>query len=207
MANDFLELLFPEQIAQHSRGGPKWATDISEADNGDEQRNKRWSRPREYWNAAYGVRRTEDLVALVDFHYVVNGMYAGFRFKSKYDFSATGAVIGTGDASETEFQLVKTYTRQDIFSVSQVFERKISKPVPSTVKIYLDGVEQATPGVWSVDYTTGLVTFVSAPALDDVITADFEFHLPMRFDTDLIDPELADYEAMAVTVPLVELKL
>jgi uncharacterized protein (TIGR02217 family) len=42
-----------------------------------------------------------------------------------------------------------------------------------TVKVYLDGVEQ--PSGWSVDTTTGLVTFGTAPTLNLEVTADFEF--------------------------------
>ena len=38
--------------------------------------------------------------------------------------------------------------------------RTITKPVAGTVKVYLDGVEQLSG--WSVDTTTGLVTFGTA---------------------------------------------
>jgi hypothetical protein len=60
--------------------------------------------------------------------------------------------------------------------------RTVWKPVADTVKVYLDGVEQL-PG-WSVDTTTAVVTFGMAPALGVEVTADFEFDVPVRFDTD-----------------------
>jgi uncharacterized protein (TIGR02217 family) len=54
--------------------------------------------------------------------------------------------------------------------------------VAGTVKVYLDGVDQLSG--WSVDMTAGLVTFATAPALGVEVTADFEFDVPVRFDTD-----------------------
>ena len=50
------------------------------------------------------------------------------------------------------------------------------------VRVYLLGVEQVAG--WSVDTTTGLVTFGMPPALGVEVTADFEFDVPVRFDTD-----------------------
>ncbi len=57
--------------------------------------------------------------------------------------------------------------------------RTITKPVAGTVQVYLDGVEQ--PSGWSVDTTTGLVTFGVPPTLGVEVTAGFEFDVPVRF--------------------------
>jgi uncharacterized protein (TIGR02217 family) len=54
--------------------------------------------------------------------------------------------------------------------------------VAGTVRVYKDAVEQLSG--WSVDVTTGLVTFTTAPAAGVAITADFELDVPVRFDTD-----------------------
>jgi uncharacterized protein (TIGR02217 family) len=56
--------------------------------------------------------------------------------------------------------------------------RTITKPVAGTVKVYLDGVEQLWG--WSVDTTTGVVTFGTAPAMGVEVTADCEFDVPVR---------------------------
>jgi uncharacterized protein (TIGR02217 family) len=50
------------------------------------------------------------------------------------------------------------------------------------VRIYKDGVEQLSG--WSVNATTGLITFTTAPAVGIEIIAGFEFDVPVRFDTD-----------------------
>jgi uncharacterized protein (TIGR02217 family) len=54
--------------------------------------------------------------------------------------------------------------------------------VAGTVRIALDGVELASG--WSVDATTGIVTFAAAPGAGVAITAGFEFDVPVRFDSD-----------------------
>jgi uncharacterized protein (TIGR02217 family) len=84
-----------------------------------------------------------------------------------------GQLLGTGDDTQTQFQLVKHYPSGSVVEV-----RTITKPVAGTVRVYLDDVEQAS--VWSVDTTTGLVTFSAAPALGVEVTADFEFDVPVR---------------------------
>ena len=108
--------------------------------------------------------------------------------------------IGTGDGITTAFQLVKRYA-----SGSQTWVRAITKPVAGTVRIALDGAEQL--GGWSVDTTTGVVTFATAPAEGVAITAGFEFDVPVRFDADALDVTL-DLERLGsiTSIPLLELR-
>ena len=70
--------------------------------------------------------------------------------------------------------------------------RVIAKPVTGTVKLYRDGIK-ATSG-WSVDTTTGLVTFSIAPAVGVQVTADFDFDVPVRFDSDQMDVTIETYQ-------------
>lgn len=39
----------------------------------------------------------------------------------------------------------------------------------------------------SLDQTTGIVTFTTAPENGAIITANFKFDVPVRFDTDMMD--------------------
>src|SRR4029453_17117387 len=96
-----------------------------------------------------------------------------FGRPGKGNDKGTGQLLGTGDGTQTEFQLLKHYPSGSVIEV-----RTISKPVAGTVKVYLDGVEQLSG--WSVDTTTGLVTFSTAPAAGVEVTADFEFDVPVR---------------------------
>jgi uncharacterized protein (TIGR02217 family) len=72
------------------------------------------------------------------------------------------------------------------------------------VRVAVAGVELTTG--FSVDATTGLVTFASAPT--GALTAGFEFDTPVRFDTDQLSINLATFAAGEIpSIPLVEVRV
>jgi uncharacterized protein (TIGR02217 family) len=74
------------------------------------------------------------------------------------------------------------------------------------VRVAVDAVEQSSG--WSVDDTTGVVTFTSAPAISAAITAGFEFDVPVRFDTDTLTINLDNVRAGEIPhIPLLEIRL
>ncbi|SHF32398.1 TIGR02217 family protein [Ruegeria intermedia] len=205
----FHEVRFPDDISRGARGGPERRTQIVELASGDEERNASWANSRRRYDVAYGIRRADDLAAVVAFFEARNGRLYGFRFKDWADWksclpsqtpAATDQLIGTGDGTTTDFQLVKAYA-----SGTQTWNRAITKPVAGSVTVAIDGVEQATG--WSIDTTTGLVTFNAAPASGVSITAGFEFDVPVRFDTDTLDVTL-DLERLGsiTSIPLLEIR-
>ena len=108
-------------------------------------------------------------------------------------------IIGTGDGATTVFQLAKTYSSQ---TQNQV--RNITRPQPGTVIMAVNGTLNTN---WTVDDTTGLVTFGTAPANAAVITAGFWFYVPVRFDTDLLPVTIEDYGVGgANSVKLIEVR-
>ncbi len=205
----FNEVRFPANVSRGARGGPERRTQIVELASGDEERNASWANSRRRYDAAYGIRRADDLAAVVAFFEARNGRLYGFRWKDWADYksclpsqtpAATNQTIGTGNGAKTVFQLVKTYT-----SGSQSWTRTITKPVAGTVTVAVDGTVQSFG--WSVDTTTGLITFTTAPANGAAITAGFEFDVPVRFDTDQLDVTL-DIERLGsiTSIPLIEVR-
>ncbi len=184
----FIETRFPIDIAYGSSGGPEYFTDVVETHGGYEQRNANWAQSRGRWNVAHGVKTQAQLDALIAFFRARKGRADGFRFKDWTDYSGTAQALGTGNGVLTQFQLVKKYT-----SGSVTETRSISKPVSGTVKVYLNGVEQMSG--WSVNTGTGMVTFSAAPGGGVAVTADFEFDVPARFDTDRLSATLDAYGA------------
>ncbi len=69
----------------------------------------------------------------------------------------------------------------------------------------LAGVGQ--PSGWSIDTTTGVVSFSAAPGAGVAITAGFEFDMPVRFETDALDVTL-DLERLGsiTSIPLLEIR-
>lgn len=205
----FHEVRFPDNISRGARGGPERRTQIVELASGAEERNASWANSRRRYDVAYGIRRADDLAAVVAFFEARNGRLHGFRFKDWADFKSslpsqtpgpTNQPIGTGNGAATLFQLTKRYT-----SGAQSWTRAITKPVAGTVTIALNGTPQASG--WSVSTTTGFVTFTTAPAAGVAITAGFEFDVPVRFDTDALDVTL-DLERLGsiTSIPLVEIR-
>jgi uncharacterized protein (TIGR02217 family) len=80
--------------------------------------------------------------------------------------------------------------------------RPITKPVAETVSVTVDGVPTSA---FVVSDLTGIVTFDEPPSEGAVLLAEFEFDVPVRFDTDRLDIELSSFEAAdAPAIPLIE---
>jgi uncharacterized protein (TIGR02217 family) len=206
----FDEIRFPDNISRGARGGPERRTRIVELASGREERNSPWVGSRHRYDASYGIRRADDLASVIAFFEARSGRLRGFRWKDWADYksclpsqtpSASDQLVGQGNGTATTFQLTKTYS-----SGLQSYARTISKPVAGTVLIAVGGVAQSSG--WSVDTTTGIVTFTVAPANGATVTAGFEFDVPVRFDSDLMDVNL-DIERLGSinSIPLVEIRL
>ena len=205
----FHEVRFPDNISRGARGGPERRTQIVEMASGDEERNGSWADSRRHYDASYGIRKADDLAAVTAFFEARRGQLYGFRWKDWADYksglpsanpTAVDQPIGTGNGALTTFQLVKLYT-----SGAQSWTRTITKPVAGTVALALNGVPQITG--WTVNTTTGVVTFSTNPAPGVAITAGFEFDVPVRFDTDSLDVTL-DFERLGsiTSIPLIEVR-
>jgi uncharacterized protein (TIGR02217 family) len=197
----FHEVRFPDNIAYGATGGPKFATTVAATAAGHEKRNVNWSVARGRWDVASGLKEQAQIDELIALFRARRGKAYGFRFKDWTDHKAAGQLLGTGDDAVTQFQLVKHYPSGSVIEV-----RTITKPVTGTVKMHLDGIEQVSG--WSVDTTTGLVTFGTPPALGVEITADFEFDVPVRFDTDHRAVTIETYQLHNwQQIPIVELRV
>ena len=150
--------------------------------------------------------------ALISFFEARQGQLNGFRWKDWSDFKSSpndreigfeDQQIGHGDGETTVFQLTKTYR-----SGSQTYQRPILKPVLGSVRVGIQG-DLATDTIdYQLDETTGTITFFSPPGEGAIVTAGFEFDVPVRFDTDAIQISVASFKAGEVpNVPIVELRL
>jgi len=208
----FHEVRFPTGISRGASGGPERRTEIVTLGSGFEERNQRWADSRRRYDAGYGVRGTDDLYAVIAFFEERRGQLHGFRWKDWSDYkscaplatpSAADQVIGAGDGTETDFQLVKVYGAD-----FAPWTREIKKPVAGTIKIALDGAAQVEGGDYTLDVTTGIVSFTGAPGNGAEITAGFEFDVPARFDTDRLAVNLEMFSHGDIpNIPIVEIRL
>jgi len=178
----------PEGIEKGSQFSPTFQNVIQEAIAGNEQRFAQWTHCRGVGDISYGLLNSSDVAgnfrAIVAIYRAHFGSLLPFRFKDWSDFQCADEVFGTGDGSETEFQLVKTYDPALILlnaAGALFYVRGITLPVVSTVAIEVDG----TPKTVTTDYTItdrGVVTFTTPPAAGKLCTWTGEFDVPVRFD-------------------------
>jgi uncharacterized protein (TIGR02217 family) len=205
------DVQFPTAIQYGSSGGPGFSSTVTETDTGKLVVNQRWAHPRREFNAAKNLQDPSDVAALLDFYLARGGAANSFRFKDWSDYSTgtngTGTpansdeALGMADGSTTQFQLVKTYTSGGI-----TYTRSITKPVSGSVTVAVNGSAQTEGADYTVAYTTGLITFGSAPSTGS-ITAGCEYDVHARFSAEadsLFDVSLQDFEAASVNVPVIE---
>jgi len=209
---NFHEVRFPASLSFGSVGGPERRTDVVTLANGFEERNTPWAHSRRRYDAGLGMRSLDDVEALIAFFEARQGQMYGFRWKDWSDFKSGQAtkevtfgaqVIGVGDGETMVFQISKTY-----LSGSFTYERPIRKPVVGTVRVGIEEDEQVETIDYTLDPTTGQVTFLRPPPETTVVTAGFEFDVPVRFDTDRIQTSVASFQAGdAPNVPVVEVRV
>lgn len=194
--SSFHEVQFPTDISFGSTGGPGFSTGVVTTSSGGEQRNQQWAQSRCKYNVAHGVKNQAQLDTLIAFFRARKGRAYGFRFKDWSDYTALGQICVAVPYAPGVYQLQKMYT--DLAGYTDV--RTVKKPVIGTVRVYVNGVLQ-TIG-YSMDYTAGRINFDADPD-PAIVTADFEFDVPCRFDTDEMPINLdnwASYSWNGITV-------
>jgi uncharacterized protein (TIGR02217 family) len=211
---NFHETRFPTAISRAGQGGPERRTDVVTLGSGSEERNARWANSRRSYNAGYGIRSLDDLHAVIAFFEERRGRLTGFRFRDHADWkscppmatpSALDQRIGIGDGTTARFQLIKTYG-----STFAPWTRTISKPVAATVLIAVNATPRVAGSDYTLDPTTGTVTFLPGhlPLAGGIITAGYEFDVPVRFDTDKLDISLQGLSHGAIPhIPIVEVRV
>ncbi len=208
----FHEVRFPANLSFGSVGGPERRTEVVALSNGFEERNTPWSHSRRRYDAGVSMRSLDDIALMIDFFEARRGQLHGFRWKDWSDFKSCAPSaepnfrdqrIGTGDGVQTVFQLAKTYQ-----SGINSYARPLTKPVEGTVLAGMSVDEQVAGVHFSVNYTTGEITFMDPPHVDVEVTAGYQFDVPVRFDTDMIQTSVASFQAGEVpNVPVVEIRL
>src|SRR5690606_21265200 len=151
----------------------EFEVNVVETHNGNEYRQLRHPYPRALLELDFTNRTEAEIMdTLLELYHRSGGRFGGFRFKNWLDYSSNGRKGAPtfndqvcSEVSSGVYQLVKWYGTQ---GSSTATRRRIRKPVAGTVvvgirddfglphQITATGV---SPQRWTVDATTGLVTF------------------------------------------------
>lgn len=200
MTDRFVDVYLPGEVPGYPcASSPRWATEIVTADSGAEGVNQRWTQPLHKFTLPEAVRDMTTFNAIRDHWLVMRGPLHTFPWRdpldfascslvapntepiSPYPFNGLNQLIGTGDGSTTEFQLVKTYQRAKNTGGYQEFTRTITLPVLSSVIVTVGGGEVTN---YTVSRPGGVITFDTAPLNGEIIKAGYLFDVEVRFESD-----------------------
>lgn len=201
----FEDVVFPIEIGAEASVAPTFSTTVITSASGHEFRNVNWSQSRLRFDAGPGVRSEAELQKLLGFFRARRGSATAFRFQDPFDHSSAQMTdqpqafdqeIGTGDGARTMFDLVKSYGPGE--------RRRITRPIPGTVRVSVNGVEHASG--WDL-LPKGVISFHVAPSSGSSVRAGFLFDVPVRFATDQLEINRASFRAgEAPSVPLIEVR-
>ena len=207
----FHEARFPAALSVGSSGGPERRTEIVTLSNGFEERNAPWAQSRRRYDAGLGVRSLDDLAEVVAFFEARHGQLHAFRWKDWTDFKSClpSAQPGATDrARDRERSNDAVRPAQGL-----CLGRPDLPPRDRQAGRRQRGGGGERGGLaagtdFGVDHETGQVQLTAAPAAGAVVTAGFEFDVPVRFDTDRITTSLAGFAAGEIpSIPVVEVRL
>jgi hypothetical protein len=195
-------------VAGGATGGPQYANTVAR-NPGTGVRKVNISRHdfQQVWDVQTGILNSDDLAYFMEFWGGGSGSAYGFRAVIVSDFFVVDEVFGTGNGTTTLFKLVKGYTRP---GASHSYSKRIIKPVTNSllggggVTLYepngttvraIPSVRGAGHGIpafaikingtpttaYTIDNTTGIISFTTPPANGATITWSGEFDHPMAF--------------------------
>lgn len=209
------DIRLPEKWSKGSAGGPEFKTADVPVASGDVYVQQLWINPLQRYEIAHNIKTKDQIAELNVFFRGRRGKKRGFLLRDWLDFSSRedgdsrpgrpismlDQPLGEGDGVETTFQLIKRYD-----DPVNPYDRTIKWPVAASVLIALDGVAVAGAD-FAVDRGTGVVTFAVAPADNAVITAGYEFDVPVRFTEDWLSVSWDSINSSSIgSVPLEEVR-
>lgn len=207
MSYPFIEARLPGCPSFGYQFRPRFKNEIIASADGSEFPFRHWDLPLHDCQVTIGPRKDDEIDALLAFYFATGGGYYGFRVKNYGEFktclpSETPAAtdqptLNIDDSGDDIYQLIKRYTAGSI-----VQDRHILKPVAGSV-VMADAGGLISDANYSVDHTTGVVTFSVTPT--PPVTWGGQFDLPMRFEGEF-PIQIIDLRAHTVSFMLEELR-
>ncbi len=173
MSNDLYPTL--PGITWPLRRTPVWKTTIKSSPSAREWRSKAQVYPRYRVAVQYAFLRwrLDEFQQLFGFFNDHAGAFDSFLFSDRDDNTATAQVIGVGDGSNRNFQLMRTLGG---------FIEPVYEPIAASLQAHVNGANVSG----HVD-PNGLLVLDAAPAAGAVVSWSGPYLWRMRFDMDELD--------------------
>lgn len=174
----FDNVVFPRELSALSAGS-RWNNTVVQLGGGTEQRNVNWGDARRRFNASNPTLTLVQLRQIEKHFNARRGRGRSFPLRDRSLFQATTEVFGTGDGVTTAFQLMINDGDS-----GNAYNREIYLPENGTVLIYKNTVLQTLTTHYTINHSTGIVTFITAPPVGHSLTWTGNFYVPARYDID-----------------------
>ncbi len=174
------DIILPLGMSLGSSIGPKTSTQQLITTSGKRKTNKRFVQQLTKFDIGYNVKSALDIYIIKDMFKAVNGPFGSFLARGWDDWNTTfglmepgdesfitdldeplkNTVTGllVGDGSTTTFQMIKEYKGG---SATANYQHNIFKPQNGSVVVSLDAAVQTEGVDFTVNYSTGVITFIS----------------------------------------------
>jgi len=164
----FLEERISVDILYGSSYGDDYAVEITTTAGGQESRRLIHPYPMRVFMVSFQKANADLYTNIINIYHRAYGKFAGFRAKALDDFTTNGLTTSPTAfdqalnlVSAGIYQLVKRYgTDGTALSIGYPF-RTIFKPVSGTVSVAIGTVAVPITTMWTVDLTTGKITFAA----------------------------------------------
>jgi uncharacterized protein (TIGR02217 family) len=170
--------------------------------NYNQQRNAAWTDSIIELDADLGNITLTQYRTLENFFRPMFGGCHSFLIEDKIEKVSSAEGFGTGDGSTTTFQLKRTYTQTEASPYNGDTNsdvRNITKPKQGTISIFDNASLKTETTHYTVNYGTGVITFLSAPVNAHVLTWTGNYYLPVRFKDDSLDAVAIVQDSTATT--------
>lgn len=174
------DIILPLGMSLGSSIGPKTSTQQLITTSGKRKTNKRFVQHLTKFDIGYNVKSMLDIYIIKDIFKAVDGPFGSFLARAWDDWNTTFGLMEpgdesfitdqdeplkntvtdllTGDGATTTFQMIKEYKGG---SATANHQRDIYKPQNGSVVVSIDAAAQTEGVDYTVNYATGVITFIS----------------------------------------------
>jgi len=172
----FNNFILPDFISLYTTGGPYFNTSIIRSISGREVRYSNLCESFQKYTATGCYLNAVQLEKFNAFFRNTKGAANGFCMKDHSDFQVKNQALSPEDETPNIIQLFKEYSFNE-----QKYLRRIFKPIPSTVQVFIDDCEVIEH---EVDYNEGIIELKNSLHESQNLKVSFDFYVPVRFKED-----------------------